>query len=302
VRHPLSIHALLAAARWRRFRRRVGGRLARLTGPPDRAPRPERPRVPAARIEEALEGLGVGAGDRVLVHSGLSRLGRVEAGAGGMLDRLRARVGERGTLLFPAFPFHTLMVDYVQHEPEFDARTSPTRMGMLAERALRAPDRLRSLHPTHGVAALGADAEAFTTGHEQDPTPFGPHSPYRRLADGGGKILALGVGLGSVTSFHEVEDRMGDRFPVRVYLDRAFELRGRDDDGEAFVARTLCHDPLLSAVRDCMRMDAPLREAGVLRSVPVGAAEVLCLDAGGLTHVLEQQATRKRTIYGRIWG
>ncbi len=261
-----------------------------------------RPKVAVTDIQAALTQLGIGQGDAVLVHSGLSHLGRVEGGAKGVLALLREHVGETGTLLFPAFPFNTLMLGYVKSNPEFDAQNSPARMGMLAEKALKESDRRRSLHTTHCLTALGADADAYAKDHEKDITPFGPNSPYRRLADEGGKILALGVGLKSVTSFHEAEDRMGDEFPVRVYLDETFEMQGKTADGRRYVVKTRCHDPLLSAVRDCNLMQPPLEQAGALKTVPVGAHFAMCLDAAGLSQTLIAQAQKKRTIYGRIWG
>ena len=41
---------------------------------------------------------------------------------------------------------------------------------------------------------------------------------FPRLAEAGGKIVVMGVGLSSVTGFHLTEDRMGEEFPVKVYL------------------------------------------------------------------------------------
>jgi aminoglycoside 3-N-acetyltransferase len=150
---------------------------------------------------------------------------------------------------------------------------------------------------------LGQGAAEFLEGHHLDGTPFGPHSPFWRLADAGGKILIMGVGLSSVTSFHLTEDRMGEEFPVRVYLDRLYRLQCRDALGETVEIVTRCHDPFISQVRDCYIVEDLFIREGIYRKIPVGQHFIGMIDAQRMDLCLQRLARQERlTIYGRIWG
>ena len=40
---------------------------------------------------------------------------------------------------------------------------------------------VRSLHPTHSVAACGAQASELVRHHHKDRSPVGSHSPFRKV-------------------------------------------------------------------------------------------------------------------------
>ncbi|MCB0116024.1 MAG: AAC(3) family N-acetyltransferase, partial [Caldilineaceae bacterium] len=65
---------------------------------------------------------------------------------------------------------------------------------------------LRSLHPTHSVCGVGAQASSWLGDHREDNTPCGPHSPFHKLLHHGGKILMLGCGLKPNTTMHALEE------------------------------------------------------------------------------------------------
>jgi aminoglycoside 3-N-acetyltransferase len=67
------------------------------------------------------------------------------------------------------------------------------------------PGVVRSLHPTHSVAAYGPKADEIVAGHEVAATPCGAGTPYAKCLEWGCQILLLGVGLSSNTAFHTVE-------------------------------------------------------------------------------------------------
>src|SRR5438876_5237741 len=77
---------------------------------------------PIARDEIArdLRALGLRAGDSVLVHSALSRIGFVQGGAPAVVDAFLDVLGPEGTLAVPAFPFTGSMLAYVKSDPDFD--------------------------------------------------------------------------------------------------------------------------------------------------------------------------------------
>lgn len=305
MRQPLSIYTRAARLESQRLANRISRKFQKWINKqtPEAQPRKARPLIDLSVIEAAFCELGVTRGDRILIHSGIGRLGKIKGGAPGIMALLREKVGQDGLLLFPAFPFATLMHEYVSSNPEFDLRTSSTKMGALAEVALAAPDRIRSLHPTHSVSGFGQDVAHFLEDHHLDDTPFGPHSPFWRLADAGGKILIMGVGLSSVTSFHLTEDRMGEEFPVRVYLDKVFRLKCRDALGETVEIITQCHDPFISQVRDCYIVEDLFIQEGIYRKIPVGQHFIGMIDAQRMDLCLQRLARQEHlTIYGRIWG
>src|SRR5437868_2462833 len=113
------------------------------------------PPITAQEIAHDLRRLGLRAGDTVLVHSAMSRIGFVQGGAGAVVDAFLDALGPEGTLAVPTFPFNGSMLAYVKSDPDFDVDETPSKMGAITEHVRLRPGALRSLEPTHPVAALG---------------------------------------------------------------------------------------------------------------------------------------------------
>ena len=148
-----------------------------------------------ADLVEGLAALGLQAGDALLLHSALSSLGRVEGGAPAVVEAFLEVLGPGGTLVVPTLPDVT--------EP-FSPETSPSTVGQLTETVRRWPGAIRSRHPTHAVAAIGAQAQYFTDGHEFT-LPCAPDSPFGKLGAVGGWVLLLGVDQDRNTTLHTAE-------------------------------------------------------------------------------------------------
>lgn len=305
MRQPASVYLRSARRSAGRLRDRVLRRAQRLfaCGAADSKPqRAARTVVSSADLGAALDAVGLASGASVMVHSGISGLGKVAGGPKAVYDLIRERVGEHGHVLYPVFPFGTLMHEYLKSGPGFDVRTAPSKMGALTEYALKIPGGLRSVHPTHSVLAFGKRAAEFVAEHHLCATPFAEGSPFERLARLGGKILLIGVGLNSTTSFHRVEDRLGERFPVRVYLPEVFRIACVDTQGDTVEVRTRAHDPFISRIRDCELVRQSFLQAGVMSVARVGDGEIALIDARAMDRTLEDCLSRGESIYGRIWG
>ena len=163
--------------------------------------------VTEAELAEGFRGLGVEEGDILLVHSSLSALGFVQGGAPAVVTALLRTVGEGGTLVFPTLTGGP--ENGPDNPPVFDAARTPCWTGRIPETARQMPGFVRSLHPTHSVAARGPLAHWLTQGHEGCTEPCGMGSPYDRLASAGGHILLIGVDLSVNTSFHHAEELAG---------------------------------------------------------------------------------------------
>ena len=144
-----------------------------------------------------LRSLGLARGDRVVVHSSLRAVSPVEGGAEAVVDALLDVLGPEGLLVVPAFTYDT---------ERFDPTVEPGRTGAVAEAVRLRPDAVRSLHPAHSVAALGAGADELCAGHEL-LAGTDVDSPLDRLARAGGCVLLLGVGHIVNTTVHVGEFR-----------------------------------------------------------------------------------------------
>lgn len=148
-----------------------------------------------------LENMNLDRNGTIIVHSSMKNIGNVDGGADTVLDVLSSYMKE-GLLLFPT---HTW--EYVNKDnPKFYVETSPSHIGILTEKFRKRPNVIRSLHPTHSVAALGKDARSFTSGNEKFDTPCARKSPWGKLLDRQAMILLVGVDLKRNTFIHGIEE------------------------------------------------------------------------------------------------
>lgn len=137
----------------------------------------------------------------VLMHSSCKSLGPLENGADTLLDALMDYFSD-GLVVLPTHTWATVG----KKQPVFDVLESPVCVGILPELFRKRPGVYRSWHPTHSVAAWGADAEAFTRGDENCLTPCARDSAWGRLYDRDAWALMVGVELERMTFFHGVEE------------------------------------------------------------------------------------------------
>jgi aminoglycoside 3-N-acetyltransferase len=227
---------------------------------------PEGP-VSRSAIAADLRAIGLVAGDAVLVHSAMSRIGRVEGGAGAVVDAFLEVLGPAGTLAAPTLPFSGSLRAHLESDPVFEAEATPSRMGAISEAVRTHPAAVRSLLPTHPVAAIGPAAEFLCEDHLNARGPCDEHSPYFRLTEVGGKVLLLGVDFSSCTLLHTAEELA--RVPF-IDFETQFRVRGRAR-GIDYTAGINCHSAPLPA--NFTAIEEPLRTRGLLTTGHVGAAE-----------------------------
>lgn len=255
--------------------------------------------VTRSEIVESLQDVGLREGDGVFVHSSLSRFGEIEGGSGTVLDAFEEVLGPEGLIAMPAFPLIGGTLEYLSTDPLFDVRSTPSTMGALTERFRTSPGVVRSLHPTHSVAARGPGAEELVAGHAEAATPFGEGTPFARMIERGMVQVWFGVGLRIFTLYHAFECLREGGFPIDVFHEERVDARVVDDEGRERTVSTLVHDPVTGSRKDPTReaIRDHLLAAGVLRRTTLGRGEVMAARMPELMIELETLLGRGITIY-----
>ena len=231
-------------------------------------------------IVRGLRALGLGPGDKILVHSSLRSLGYVEGGAEALIDALLEAVYAvpaegGGTVLVPTLTGDETLSP--ANPPRFDPQRTPCWTGRVPETFRRRPEAVRSLHPTHSAAAIGADAGALTGDHLSSLTPCDELSPYGKLARcEDGYILLIGVDHEVNTTFHHVEEVVG----VDYHMQPAFAPTRIVVDGREVVRHVLLHR--YGPARHFGVMEPVLVEQGIQQQARIGQAEVRLVQAKGM--------------------
>lgn len=224
----------------------------------------------ASQIATDLAALGVWRGDTILAHSSFKSLGHVPGGIETVVQGLLRAIGEVGTLLMPA-------LSWSLRPPEvFDPRLTPVNVGAIPEYFRTREGTLRSIHPTHSVCAVGRFAHALLDDHRLDSTPCGPHSPFNRIAESGGKIIMLGCGLRPNTAMHALEEYVKPPY----LFGKTLEFTLRDGNGDTLRKEYRTHG--FDGYRQRYDRVAGLGDGSFLRGGHVLEAETFLLEAGAL--------------------
>lgn len=149
-----------------------------------------------------LQDLQIKQSDTLLIHSSMKSIGEVAGGADTVLDMLMEYFASDGLLVFPTLSYRDVNAD----SPRFDVQKTPACTGILPELFRQRSGVVRSLHPTHSVAAFGRDAASFTAGHENASTPAPTGSPWWKLLQRKGKIMFIGTTINCNTFLHGVDE------------------------------------------------------------------------------------------------
>lgn len=172
--------------------------------------------VPRETLVRQLGEAGLLSGDVIMVHSSLSRLGKIAGGPDTVIDALLQAVGDQGTILMPTYARAGDVFTAAEQGQTVDLRTQPGGNGAICEALRRRSGSRRSSHPFSSVSALGARADWFTSGHHLDPRVTHADSPIGRFWQAGGKLVGLGTNMGPVSFYHVIEDTW-DEFPIETY-------------------------------------------------------------------------------------
>lgn len=162
------------------------------------------------QLKKDMQNLGISAGDLLVVHSSFKSLGHVDGGAECVIAAFKDVLGPEGTLVFPTFTYSTSYASSY-----FSNLETPSCVGYLSEFFRKTEGVIRTNHPTHSVAIYGKLQKVLSEGVELDDTPMGIHSPYRKFAKYGGKILMLGCSLTHNSFMHAMEEVVESPYALR---------------------------------------------------------------------------------------
>ncbi len=184
-------------------------------------------------LAEQFAACGLSAGQTVLVHSSLSKIGWIAGGPVAVIQALLRVLTPSGTLMMPTHtsdntnpanwhhpPVPESWWPIIQaNSPAYEPAITPTRlMGKMAELFRTWPDVIRSQHPVGSFAALGPNAAYLTADHALDMM-LDEASPIGRLYELDGWVLLLGVNHENNTSLHLAEYRAD--WPGKKWIDEA---------------------------------------------------------------------------------
>lgn len=231
-------------------------------------------------LARLLQTLGISPRDVVMVHSAFDRFEGFDGKPTDVISALQAAVGKEGAVLMPTIPFTGTAIEYVKTVGIFDVVRTPSRMGLITEVFRRMPGVVRSIHPTHSVAAWGKRSAELIKDHSMAKTPCGKLSPFGRLTDIGGKILLLGADIESMTFFHCIEEDLEPFMPFSPFTKDIFVLSSKDAEGHIIETRTRLFDPHVSRRRNLQKLVPFLKDKGYWHEARVGLLQGIILKAG----------------------
>jgi aminoglycoside 3-N-acetyltransferase len=239
-----------------------------------------------------LQRIGVKPGDVLLIHSSFDRFDGFTGSAMDVILALQKAVSPGGTLLMPTQPFSGSALAYVSRATIFDVDRTPSQVGLLTEVFRRCADVVRSVHPTHPVAAWGAQAAEMIADHHLARTPCGAGTPFGRLLTCDGKILTLGTGMRAMTFYHAVEEILEPEMPFTPFTKEVFSLKSRCRDGTILESTTYLFDRDVSGRRNMQKLIPALKARGAWREGRVGTLPVLLLEAKEVLEACRDLARR----------
>lgn len=217
-----------------------------------------------------LRSVGIKKGDVVMVHSSLSSMGWVVGGAETVIEAFWEVLSSKGTVVVPTL----CQRDKERRFETWDIEKSPSDVGRITETLRLDPRSLRSDHPTHSVAAIGAKAVDITIGHKTahgrmspwGDAAFGKGSPWEKLYEYNAQYLFLGVGFSVNTMHHFIQAVLVEKALNQVKNEKVQkELGSQVQDW-----RKECIWPNY----DDTKMESILDDMGLTRHGQIGKAEI----------------------------
>lgn len=228
---------------------------------------------------EDLKKMGLKESDSLMVHSSMKSIGPVEGGADTVVDALMEYLSG-GLLMMPTHTWAQMSAEYNVFDPE----NEPGCVGIIPNIFFKRPGVVRSLHPTHSIAAYGTGAAAYVRGEENCTTPCTPGGCWERLKSINSKILLVGVNHVKNTYIHAVEEVLGvpERFTDEPVL---FKIKMPDSTYKEVQMYRHYNVHTAHISESFQKLARAYEENKAARNVRFGDADCILCDADGIFEV-----------------
>lgn len=229
-----------------------------------------------------LKNMGLQHTDAIMVHSSMKAIGPVDGGADTVVDTFMEYFKD-GLFMTPTHTWAQMSEEYAL----FDPKEEPACVGIIPNIFRTREGVVRSLHPTHSIAAYGPKATEYVAGEENVTTPCQPGGCWSRLLDINAKILMLGCTHTRNTYIHAVEELLD--VPERL-TEKPVDFQIKMPDGSIKAVAVHRHynkvkehiseeyDKLAQAFYDC----------GAAQKVKFGDADCILCDARNVYEITKK--------------
>ncbi|NLK28621.1 MAG: AAC(3) family N-acetyltransferase [Clostridiales bacterium] len=233
-------------------------------------------------LKNMIKEMGIASTDTLFIHSSMKAIGEVLGGADTVLDSFMEYL-ENGLLILPTHTWGSMSETHNVYDPNKE----PACVGLLPNLFMKREGVVRSLHPTHSVAAYGKDSMVYIKGEEEVTTPCAVGGCYDRLRERNAKILLLGVNHNRNTFIHCVEEilEVPERLTEKPVL---FKIVMPDGSlKESYVYRHYNRTtPHISEAYT--KLEQAFYDNNVAKQVKFGDATCILCDANGIFEVTKK--------------
>ncbi len=229
-----------------------------------------------------LKSMGLSPSDSIMLHSSMKSIGEVEGGADTVLDSFMEYLSD-GLFMAPAHTWAQMSETY----PVFHPETEPACVGIIPNLFLKRPGVVRSLHPTHSIAAYGPSAKEYIKGEENCNTSCTPGGCWDRLNTIHAKILLVGVTHIRNTYIHSIEERC--HVPERLTANPTLFYIKMPDNSLKPTPMYRHYNPYTAHISESFdKLSDAFFETGAAKRVVFGSAPSILCDASKLFSVTSQ--------------
>lgn len=219
-------------------------------------------------------------GDILIVHSSMDALKKFGIEKEVLVEFLRSLVGEKGTLVMPAYPFYKrkdIKLQFDEEEEEilnYKPRSSLAWTGLLPNYLCSLKETKRSYFPLDTLAAIGREATEMMENNLAATTSHGRNTAWEYCYKHHAKVLFLGVSpKDSISEIHLYEDLNEDKWPIKGWYKKQkfnikldgkkieFVCKYRKKFWNQFITENYCTKNLI---------DGGVLEYGVIENTPLG--------------------------------
>jgi len=224
------------------------------------------------QVVDALNQIGIKAGDTVLVHSDstlamrLSKSASYSEASSFLQECFEETLGENGTLLVPTFNYNFCKGKPYNHEK------SPSQVGIFSDHIRKDERTVRSFHPIYSFAAIGPQADELLS--DVGKSSFGKNSVFERLLASDAKMVFFNISMAFCTFVHHIEQQQNVEYRFLKYFSGQVSKEGKTwTDTFDFFVRYLDRDVMVSLDR----FQNLLQEKGLLKEAALGSGKILAI-------------------------